>query len=349
VERVLLSLPKIVLSSALVLFAAIGVLALVKKSSQRPHNQVIAKKESPRETPLKKPIEKRKVEPLPPSSPVLPPLPPAAQVVADRDDFPAMDRVHQLFTLGPAKLPIVETVTYSSSVPWLKGRPAWVADYATHYETSRHFIARSLNGRPDYLTQKISSGSRFNVFRLDKKIHFYLLIDISRCKMGFYYVDLESQERVLLKTYAVGLGRRDPRSPSGTLTPLGRYSLGQKIAIYKPGIKGTYQDQTIDMIEVFGTRWIPFGEELEGTTVPARGYGIHGAPWREDPNNHTQLIENRSGIGTYDSDGCIRLSLEDIEELFAIVITKPTFVEIVKDFHEAKLPGTEVISPKRGG
>jgi lipoprotein-anchoring transpeptidase ErfK/SrfK len=52
-------------------------------------------------------------------------------------------------------------------------------------------------------------------------------------------------------------------------------------------------------------------------------------------------------IGAYDSDGCIRLSSADIEELFSIVLTKPTFVEIVKDFHEAKLPGVEVAAPSR--
>jgi len=91
---------------------------------------------------------------------------------------------------------------------------------------------------------------------------------------------------------------------------------------------------------VFGTRWVPFGEELEGATVPAKGYGIHGAPWRYD-SQKTVLAEARETIGKYDSDGCIRLRQEDIEELFAIIITKPTYVEIVKDFHEAKLPGIE--------
>ena len=60
-----------------------------------------------------------------------------------------------------------------------------------------------------------------------------------------------------------------------------------------------------------------------------------------------QMVENRESIGAYDSDGCIRLSSEDIEELFAIVLTKPTFIEIVKDFHEAKLPGVEVAAPSR--
>ncbi len=262
-----------------------------------------------------------------------------------KDDFPNIDRIFQLFaTHSSTKLPIVETINYSSSVPWLKGRPAWIADYATYYNTSRHFIARSLNGRPDYFSQKVAEGSKFNVFRKDKKINFYLLVDVSRCKMGFYYVDLETNERVLLKTYRVGLGRLDPTKPSGTLTPLGRYSLGNRVAIYKPGLMGFYHDQKVEMIRVFGTRWMPLDQEVERTTAESKGYGIQGAPWTEI---NGQLLENKEVIGAYDSDGCIRLSTEDVEELFSIVLTKPTFIEIVKDFHEAKLPGVEVAAPSR--
>lgn len=269
--------------------------------------------------------------------------PPSAPVTI-KEEFPNIDRIFQLFTTGPTRLPIVETVTYSTNVPWLKGRPAWIADYASHYNTSRHFIARSLNGKPDYFTQKVSSGSRFNVFRKDKNINFYLLIDISRCKMGFYYVDLDSNERVLLKTYTVGLGRIQEQSASGILTPLGKFSLGSKIGIYKPGTMGYFQDQKTEMIQVFGTRWIPFDQEFEGATAPAKGFGIHGAPWTMQKTG--TLTERTDVVGKYESDGCIRLFQDDMEELFSIVITKPTYVVIVKDFREAKLPGIEVASPK---
>lgn len=269
-----------------------------------------------------------------------------AAAVASKDDFPNIDRCFQLFTTGPSKLPIVETVSYSSTVPWLKGKPAWVADYATYYATSRHFIARSLNGKCDYFSQKVSSGSRFNVFRKDKNIQFHLLIDASRCKMGFYYVDLGTNERVLLKTYRVGLGRIDSGAPSGTLTPLGSFTLGNKIAIYGPGTEGLFQDKKIEMIRVFGTRWIPFQDGVDGSSVSGKGYGLHGAPWVPDPKTGA-LVEKRDCIGVYDSDGCVRLCSEDIEELFSIVVTKPTFVHIVDDFHKAKLPGIEVATPTR--
>jgi hypothetical protein len=52
--------------------------------------------------------------------------------------------------------------------------------------------------------------------------------------------------------------------------------------------------------------------------------------------------EDKEKIGKYDSDGCIRLASEDIEEIFAIILTKPTVVELVKDYTQAKLPGREI-------
>lgn len=351
-------MPKFILIGAVVLFSILGCVAIVKKSAAKKHSTEIlsAKKNQtptketpvisipikPNDLPVSMP-QKEKNSAAHPSNEVYElPRPP----VLAHDDFPNIDRVFQLFTLGSSKFPIVDTITYSSSVPWLKGRPAWLVDYASHYNTSRHFIARSLNGKPDYFSQKISEGSRFNVFRTDKRIQFYLLADVSRCKMGFYYVDLDTNERILIKTYTVGLGRPDTNSASGTLTPLGRYSLGSHIAVYTPGVEGYYHDHKVEMMRVFGTRWIPFDQEMERTTAPSKGYGLQGAPFIFDQKTG-QYAENRSCIGAYDSDGCIRLASEDMEELFSIVVSKPTFIEIVKDFHGAKLPGKEVATPSR--
>jgi hypothetical protein len=50
-------------------------------------------------------------------------------------------------------------------------------------------------------------------------------------------------------------------------------------------------------------------------------------------------------LNTYDGNGNIRLASEDIEEIFSIVITKPSFILLVKDFHDARLPGIEVDLP----
>ncbi len=325
--------PKILFLGAIGIFAIIGGVALFKRApaAKQPISAEAPKKEAskPKEAPKVKGVQNTSL---------------ASSNSTTAQDFPNIDRIFQLFTTGPSKLPIVETVTYASSVPWLKGRPAWIADYATYYATSRHFIARSLNGSADYFTQKVSPGSRFNVFRKDKRINFHLLVDLSRCKMGFYYLDLDTKERVLLKTFSIAVGRPDPQSTSGSLTPLGTYSLGSKIAIYKPGTTGFFRDQKVEMVSVFGTRWIPFHEAIEGTAVLTKGYGIHGVPWTLDTKTG-QLVECREVIGKSDSDGSILLFAEDMEELFSVIITKPCFVTIVKDFRQARLPGIEVATP----
>ncbi len=200
------------------------------------------------------------------------------------------DRIEMLFRKGPNTLPIVETITYKSRVAWQKGRPAWLSDYATYYATSRHFIARSLNGKPDYFLQNVADGDTFNVFKKDKNIQFHLLVDASKCKLWFYYVDLDAQERVLLKTYSVGLGRKDETKSSGLLTPLGKYFLGNRIAIFKPKMMGHYRGQKTEMIRIFGTRWIPFEKEVGSCSSPAKGFGIHGTPWVLDEKG--QLVDN---------------------------------------------------------
>jgi hypothetical protein len=327
-----LSVPKILFVSSVVLCGVIGTIAFFKNRGRSPEvcSETLA------------------------IAQVAPSLAPAAagsaavpahQAKKGPDIFVDIDRIDLLFTTDEKKLPIVETISYTSRVPWLKGRPAWIADYASYYATSRHFIARSLNRKPDYFSQKIMAGSKFNVFRKDKHIEFHLAVDISRCKMALYYFDLDTKERVLLKTYRVAVGALDPQRPSGTLTPLGKYSLGNKVAIYKPGVMGYFQDRKVEMVGVFGTRWIPFDHELEGATSSARGYGIHGTPWTLDSAG--QLAEKRESLGKYESDGSIWLGAEDMEEVFSIIITKPSFIEIVKDFQTASLPGIEVATPTR--
>ena len=256
------------------------------------------------------------------------------------EGLPKANRIEELFSIDGPKLPIVETITYKSRVAWQKGSPAWVSDYASHYSTSRHFIARSLNHKADYFKQDVSDGNKFNVFKPEKQIQFYLVVDTSRCRMWLYYHDLDTQDRVLLKTYEVGLGRIDSAKGSGLLTPLGQYSLGNRIAIYKPEMMGNYKGQQAEMIRIFGTRWIPFEKEIRDTTAPAKGFGIHGVPWIADAQTG-KLKEDTSSIGKYESDGCIRMATDDVEEVYAIIVTKPTTIVLVKDFYDAKLPGNE--------
>lgn len=291
----------------------------------------IAQKESSSQVVQKKLPVKKESEVLAPPTPqiAIKQLPSPVKEVVKENTLPDANRIEEFFNVNGPKLPIVETVTYKSRVSWQKGRPAWLADYAKYYQTSRHFIARSLNGKPDYFKQDLMENARFNVFKKDKNIQFYLLVDLSRCKMWFYYDDLDTHERVLLKTYPVGLGRMDGSKTSGFLTPVGKYTLGNKVAIYKPKMMGYHNGDHVEMVSIFGTRWIPFDKEISGCSAPAKGLGIHGLPWSSPQ-------EDKSSIGKYQSDGCVRLSSENIEELFAIIITKPTTIELVKDFYEAK-------------
>ena len=321
--RVSVRIGKLFLGGSVLLFALVGVAALLKKKpiEERP----VAVQESVEEISLTPQVE----------APVVTfQEPPKTDVGFQEVEI---DRIPLFFALDATKLPIVETISYTSRVPWLKGRPAWISDYANHYSTSRHFIARSLNKKIDYLTQKVSPGDRFNVFKLGLNLQFHLVLDLSKCRMWFYYLNLDTNERVLLKVYRVGVGRVDAKSPSKSLTPLGTYQLGERIAIYKPGVLGFFQNHKTEMIRIFGTRWIPF-DKGSGT----HGLGIHGAPWVSDPASG-ELVEDRSTIGKYDSDGCIRLLSSDIEELFAIIITKNTILEIVNEFKDATLPGVEKI------
>lgn len=325
-----MSFPKILLAIVIVLFGAIGIMAWMKEkkavSDPYAYEQQIE---------LSRELEKNEedkaaffAENRAASYSTSQPLPPlkSTPIQDDAGDL-HVDRIAELFNPGKPQLPIVETLTYHSKVAWLQGRPAWLADYASHYNTSRHFIARSLNKKADYLTQKINEGDRFTVLRGDKDLKFYLLLDISRCKLWFYYLD--GNEKVLLKTYRVGLGRLDSNSISGSLTPVGKYTLGSKVAVFAPGMTGTYQNSPTEMVRVFGTRWIPFDKEVGECSAPSKGLGLHGLPWVE--NAEKKLVEDRNCISKYESDGCIRLAKEDIEEIFAIVITKPTTVEIVRN------------------
>lgn len=257
------------------------------------------------------------------------------------------DRLGLLFAPYGPQLPIVKTIRYSSRVDWLKGRSAWIVDYASHFATSKHFISRSLSGKKEYGYYEVSEGDKFNVLNPDIDLEFYLLVSLQDGQMKFYYVDKEKKDRVLLKVYEVGLGRRDEMSPSGCLTPIGKYRLGSRIAVYRPGMMGTFRKNKTEMVKVFGSRWIPFEEEINGCSAPAKGYGVHGIPWIQDESG--QWSEDINEMEKYRSDGCLRLKKEDIEELFAIIITRPTTIEIVKQFNQAQpeFPETqpEIVMP----
>lgn len=343
-----MSLPRFFLFSTLGLFMVIGLMGWMKKGKEKhaiPVSttavQKIEFKNDDSKITAQVPIKKEKkavIKASPKKSKKEKALVASLAPLSD-EQLPEANYIGSFFDPAAIKLPIVETVTYARRVPWLKGKFAWVSDYASHYKTSKHFIARSLNKKADYFTQDVKNGDRFNVLRTDKNFHFYLLIDTSRSKMWFYYVDNDLNQRTLVKTYSVGLGRLDDTKASGSLTPIGKYTLGEKIAVYKPGVMGHFNNDKVEMVQVFGTRWIPFGDEVEGCTAPAKGFGLHGTPLLKNSNN--EYVEDISGVGKFESDGCVRIKQKEMEELFSIIVSRPTVVELVKDFHEAKLPGED--------
>lgn len=328
-----MSLGRILFLTAVLLFGGLGIAAFLKggKSDTSTVQQEVS---APVEVSLDEvivPLEE--VKPVKKQAPAV--VQPPEAVKSEPEELPEADRIQELFSTKGSQLPFVETITYKSRVPWLKGRPAWLSDYASHYETSRHFIARSLNGKVDYLKQDIAEGAKFNVLKKEIPLNFHLVVDASRCKMWFYAVNTSSGAKTLIKTYTVGLGRPDSTKTSGLLTPLGKYSLGSRIAIYKPSVMGNHKGKKVEMITVFGTRWIPFEKEVAGATAPAKGLGIHGVPWTKKADG--TFKQERESLAKYESDGCIRMASEDVEELFAVIITKPAIVEIVPDFKQSEM------------
>jgi hypothetical protein len=334
-----MTLPKLLAFTALILFSVIGIAAYFKNGNDDSKQVIAYHSNSPIEVDIDS--DQNSITTIQPALPAVIESPKEIHIVAAASEIspksgetpPEADRIDELFNINGPKLPIVETISYKSKTAWMKGRPAWLSDYAGHFKTSRHFIARSWNGKPDYLKQDIPEGAKFNILKPEKNIHFNLVVDTSRCKMWFYYHDLDTNDKVLIKTYKVGLGRIDPSKVSGILTPLGVYSLGSRIAVYKAKDVANHNGTKTEMIRVFGTRWIPFEKEISKVTAPAKGFGIHGAPW---VMKNGALKEDIESISKYESDGCVRMSKDDIEELYAIIITRPTTIELVKDYFDAE-------------
>lgn len=245
------------------------------------------------------------------------------------------EAIEQLF-MKNSSCPIVETVRYSSRVSWKPKKAAWLVDYANHYKTPLDFLIRSLTGTVGGETPAVKEGQQFTVLRQDIPFYFQLVISFASRKMRLYYVLPKEKRVVFLKGYSVCLGRKDPQKVSGSLTPLGVYRLGSRIACFGPKMMGRHKGSRIELIRVFGTRWIPFEKEVTNCSEPAKGFGIHGAPLLY--NTTTGLLEeDLSSIGEFVSDGCIRLKRQDVEELFSVISSRATYVEIVPEFRNSTL------------
>lgn len=111
----------------------------------------------------------------------------------------------------------------------------------------------------------------------------------------------------VFKRYSTGLGM------PGYETTLGKYKIGNKIqdpTWHKPGAGPIPPG---DPGNELGTRWMPFVPEQEGLPTDL---GIHGAI---DP----------STVGKYSSHGCARLRMDEVEELYDLVV-RSTPAEVVE-------------------
>lgn len=247
-----------------------------------------------------------------------------------------IDSLLDLFCPG-SSCPIVQTIRYSSRVSWKPKRSAWLIDYANHYKTPVDFVLRSLNRGKSAKERPVSEGESFCVLRTDVPFSFLVVVESSSCTMKLYYL-LPTNEGLkvqFLKKYEVGLGRKSPEKVSGTLTPYGLFRLGSRVAVFRPGMTGMYKGKKVEQIQVFGTRWIPFEREIADCTEPAKGFGIHGTPWVRTESG--QLLDQTSSVGGFESDGCIRMKTQDVEELYAVISSRPGYVEIVPKFSQSKL------------
>jgi lipoprotein-anchoring transpeptidase ErfK/SrfK len=341
-----MSLPKIFLTVSISLFALIGVLALVKKgtvSNKKEHTAPVARQEVELSL-LGRPQEPVRVVPPPrleaPVAVVIAPPVEEQAVVIEHDVEP--EGLSTLFAKN-SNCPIVETVVYKSHVPWKHQRSAWLIDYAQHYRTPLDFIYGSLNGNGDFSPKNVSEGTAIRVLKKDLTFRFHMVVSLSSCRLRLYYVLPKDRRAVFLKTYQVGVGRKDASKPSGSLTPTGLYQLGSRVGVFRPRMTGMYRGKKVELMRVFGCHWIPFEKEIRGCSEPAKGLGIHGVPM--DRNEQTgELVENIASLGHYESDGCIRLAGKDIHELFAIVSTRQTFIEIVPTFQHSALMRGEIES-----
>jgi len=227
----------------------------------------------------------------------------------------------------------METVTYTHQVPWMKGRSALMSDYARHYKTSTYFISRSINNGQKQ-GARLHQGDSFNVISPEKNIQFHLVVDLSRCYMHMYAYDADTSERYLLKTYKIAVGELDAEKNSGCATPIGNYKLSNRVGIYKPGLIANIKGRDVELVQVYGTRYLPFGNEYTAC-------GIQGSPHAVDLKTG-KLVEVNAFIGQHATKGNIMMRTHDVEELFSIVTSRPTNVQIVKDFTESELPGCEV-------
>ncbi len=154
-----------------------------------------------------------------------------------------------------------------------------------HGTTVELVVESSRLARPDH----IEPGDRLRVFSGR------LSIVVSKARNDL----LVLSNGKFFKRYRIGTGKYGK-------TPVGTFAVSERIKD-PPWWRGDGKVVPFgDKENILGTRWMAL--KATGTTPEIKGYGIHGT-W------------DRDTIGKAESAGCIRLSNEDVEELFLLVPT----------------------------
>ena len=145
--------------------------------------------------------------------------------------------------------------------------------------------------------QKMNSIANPHLIRANMKLSFFSgpwKIIIYKSK----YLALVYRKNKFFKFYKIGIGKNN-KTPEGKFTIVGKLKHpvwekpnGEKIS---PG----------DKRNLLGTRWMRFIEETKVIT----GYGIHGT-------------NEKDSIGKKSSQGCIRMTNEEVEELYSLIPEK---------------------------
>ena len=154
------------------------------------------------------------------------------------------------------------------------------------YSTTLEAMQRS-NNLP-LTSSTIRLGQSLTVYKGEWRIR------ISKSKFRLYLYNKEN----LFKVYQIATGK-------GNKTPEGNFVISAKIKEPEwtnKGIKHPFGDPK----NVLGTRWMKLRAAATNPNKHLTGYGIHGT-WQPD------------SLGKMASNGCIRMTNKDVEELFAVI------------------------------
>lgn len=156
---------------------------------------------------------------------------------------------------------------------------------AGYFNTTVEAIQKS--NSMDSTNPTIFPGRTLNIF----SGKWFIKVNKKRFRLYLYNGDS------LFKVYNIGIGKQG-RTPTGTF----EVNLKQEEpAWYFEGKTIPYGSKE----NVLGTRWMAL-KPVDGTDSKLRGYGIHG----------TWEIES---LGTPSSNGCLRMSNNEVEELYSII------------------------------